>query len=62
MIGEEELRLMKSTTILVNIAREPIIDHDALVKALKNGWIAGARLDVFDEEPLPQDDPLLDLE
>ncbi|HDO41724.1 MAG TPA: D-glycerate dehydrogenase, partial [Candidatus Bathyarchaeota archaeon] len=62
MIGEEELHLMKPTAILVNIARGPIVDHDALVKALKNRWIAGAGLDVFDEEPLPQDDPLLDLE
>lgn len=61
MIGEEELRLMKSTAILVNVARGPIVNHDALVKALKNGWIAGAGLDVFDEEPLPQNDPLLNL-
>ena len=61
MIGEKELHLMKPTAILVNIARGPIVDHDALVKALKNRWIARAGLDVFDEKPLPQDDPLLDL-
>ncbi|MBS7642226.1 D-glycerate dehydrogenase [Candidatus Bathyarchaeota archaeon] len=62
MIGEEELKLMKPTAILVNIARGPIVDHDSLVKALKEGWIAGAGLDVFWEEPLPLDDPLLDLD
>jgi len=62
MIGENELKLMKPTAILINIARGPIVDHDALVKALKDKWIAGAGLDVFWQEPLPLDDPLLDFD
>ncbi len=62
MIGEKELKLMKRTAILVNTARGPIIDQDALVKALREGWIAGAGLDVFEEEPIAQDNPLLKLE
>ncbi len=62
MIGEDELKLMKPTAILINIARGPIVDHDALVRALREGWIAGAGLDVFWQEPLPLDDPLLDLD
>ena len=55
MIGEEELRLMKPTAYIINIARGAVIDNKALVKALKEGWIAGAGLDVFEEEPLPKD-------
>ena len=51
LIGERELRLMKSTAILVNTARGKVIDTKALIKALKEGWIAGAGLDVFEEEP-----------
>ncbi|AFL95945.1 glyoxylate reductase [Thermococcus cleftensis] len=51
LIGERELKLMKSTAILVNIARGKVIDTSALVKALKEGWIAGAGLDVYEEEP-----------
>jgi len=62
MIGEEELKLMKPTAFLINIARGPIVDHNALVKALRDGWIAGAGLDVFSQEPIPLDDPLLDLD
>ncbi|MFL5884390.1 MAG: 2-hydroxyacid dehydrogenase [Thermoleophilaceae bacterium] len=59
MIGERELRLMKDTAILVNTARGPLVDTAALEKALQNGWIAGAGLDVTDPEPLPGDHPLL---
>jgi glyoxylate reductase len=59
MIGEPELRLMKQTAILVNTARGPLVDTDALVRALQEGWIAGAAVDVTDPEPLPVDHPLL---
>jgi glyoxylate reductase len=60
LIGEEELRAMKPTAYLVNAARGPIIAQPALALALREGWIAGAALDVTDPEPLPPDDPLLD--
>jgi phosphoglycerate dehydrogenase-like enzyme len=58
MIGERELRLMKTTAYLINIARGGIIDEPALIKALGEHWIAGAGLDVFSTEPLPADSPL----
>ncbi len=58
MIGERELRLMKPTAYLVNTARGKVVDTEALVKALREGWIAGAALDVFEQEPLPPDHPL----
>jgi glyoxylate reductase len=60
MIGEDELRVMKDTAVLVNTARGPLVDTDALVRALREGWIAGAGLDVTDPEPLPPDHPLLE--
>jgi len=59
MIGERELRLMKESAVLVNTARGPLVDTDALVHALTEGWIAGAALDVTEPEPLPADHPLL---
>jgi glyoxylate reductase len=59
-IGEGELRAMKETAYLVNTSRGPIVDQDALARALREGWIAGAALDVTDPEPLPADHPLLE--
>jgi phosphoglycerate dehydrogenase-like enzyme len=61
-IGEPELRAMKPTAYLVNIARGAIVEEAALVRALREDWIAGAGLDVFEEEPLPAESPLWDLE
>lgn len=62
MIGEEELRSMKPTAVIVNIARGAVIDEGALVRALREGWIAGAALDVFRQEPLPPESELWELE
>jgi D-3-phosphoglycerate dehydrogenase len=62
LIGERELKIMKKTAYLINVARGPIVDHKALVKALRERWIAGAGLDVFYKEPLPLDDPILELD
>ena len=58
MIGEAEFRAMRPNVYLVNIARGRVIDEQALIRALKEGWIAGAGLDVTEEEPLPADSPL----
>tara|TARA_Y100000588_G_C14223230_1_gene911987 strand:+ start:1071 stop:2063 length:993 start_codon:yes stop_codon:yes gene_type:complete len=62
LIGEKELKKMKPTSILVNLSRGPVVDTDALYKALTKGWIAGAGLDVFDPEPVPEDHPVLGLD
>jgi glyoxylate reductase len=59
LIGEQELRRMKPTAILINTSRGPVVDTEALVRALGEGWIAAAALDVTDPEPLPADHPLL---
>ncbi len=61
LIGERELRLMKPTSTIVNIGRGGTIDEAALIRALREGWIAGAALDVFEHEPLPADSPLWDM-
>lgn len=60
LIGQEALRSMKRTAYLINTARGAIIDEQALYRALREGWIAGAALDVFETEPLPADSPLRD--
>jgi len=62
LIGGKELRSMKASAILVNIGRGRIVDEPALVRALSEGWIAGAALDVFEEEPLPSASPLWQME
>jgi lactate dehydrogenase-like 2-hydroxyacid dehydrogenase len=62
MIDEAALRTMKPTAALVNTARGPLVDQDALHQALTKGWIAAAALDVTDPEPMPDNNPLLKLE
>jgi phosphoglycerate dehydrogenase-like enzyme len=62
MIGEPELRQMKTSAYLINTARGPIVNEGALVLALREGWIAGAGLDVFETEPLPPDSPLREMD
>jgi len=62
MIGEAELRAMKPTARLVNIARGAVVDEAALLRALREGWIAGAALDVLAEEPPPPDHPVWGLD
>jgi phosphoglycerate dehydrogenase-like enzyme len=58
LLGARELGLLRRTTYLVNTSRGPIVDEDALIATLRAGRIAGAGLDVYDEEPLPLDHPL----
>jgi D-2-hydroxyacid dehydrogenase (NADP+) len=60
LIGEAEFRSMKSTAYFVNVARGPIVDESALVRALSENWIAGAGIDVAVSEPLPPSSPLWD--
>jgi phosphoglycerate dehydrogenase-like enzyme len=58
LIGREQLRRMKKTAFLINTSRGGIVDRPALIESLKEGWIAGAAVDVFEEEPLPADDEM----
>ncbi len=62
MIGWNELNLMKQSAYLINTSRGKVVDEGALIKALKEGIIAGAALDVFWNEPLPKDHPLVDMD
>jgi glyoxylate reductase len=62
LVDEKKLKLMKKTAYLINNARGPIVDEKALYKALKEGWIAGAALDVFEQEPTPVTNLLLQLD
>jgi D-3-phosphoglycerate dehydrogenase len=59
LVGEKELRRMKRTAILINTSRGPVIDEPALVRALTEGWIAAAGLDVLEKEPPDPHNPLL---
>lgn len=61
-VTERELALMKPTAFLVNTSRGPIVNESAFIEALREKRIAGAGLDVYDEEPLPADHPLLSLD
>jgi phosphoglycerate dehydrogenase-like enzyme len=58
LLGPQELRRMKPTAYLINTSRGAIVDQDALVDAMREGWIAGAAVDVFEQEPLPKEHPL----
>jgi glyoxylate reductase len=60
LFNERTLPMMKPSAFLVNTSRGPVIDESALVRALKENWIAGAALDVYEKEPLPADSPLRD--
>ena len=62
LIGAAELARMRPTAQLINVARGPIVDQAALIEALRSGAIAGAALDVFEDEPIDPDDPLLQLD
>jgi len=61
MLGERELRMMKPTAVLINTSRGAVVQEEALLKALREGWIAGACLDVYWKEPISSDHPLLQL-
>ena len=60
LINETTLRMMKPTAMIINTSRGPVVDENALARALRENWIAGAALDVYEQEPLPADSPLRD--
>ncbi|HKL76350.1 MAG TPA: D-2-hydroxyacid dehydrogenase [Halanaerobiales bacterium] len=62
MIGEKEFAAMKESAYFINMARGEVVDEPAMIEALREGKIAGAGLDVFAKEPLPQDSPLYELD
>jgi phosphoglycerate dehydrogenase-like enzyme len=61
MIGEAQLKSMRQTSYLINVSRGKIVQENKLIEALKQGWIAGAGLDTFENEPLPESSELWDL-
>jgi len=61
LLGAAELRQMRPDAYLINCGRGALVETSALVRALQEGWIAGAAVDVYDEEPVPPDHPLLAL-
>ncbi|RXJ02038.1 C-terminal binding protein [Anaerobacillus alkaliphilus] len=62
LLSDAEFSLMKTETFIINTARGPVIDEKSLIRALQSGTIAGAALDVLEEEPIPIDNPLLKME
>jgi phosphoglycerate dehydrogenase-like enzyme len=62
MIGGRQFEVMKPTAIVINVGRGPVIDEGALVRAMQSGQIAGASLDVFEQEPLPESSPLWNMD
>ncbi len=62
LVGREQLKRMKDTAFLIDVSRGAIVDEAALIRALKEGWIAGAGFDVFEHEPLAPDYPLLGMD
>jgi phosphoglycerate dehydrogenase-like enzyme len=62
MLGESEFRTMRSSAYLINIGRGKVVDEPMMIEALREKWIAGAYLDAFVEEPLPESHPLWDME
>ena len=59
LVGEEELRKMKPSAYLINTSRGPVVDEAALIQALQEGWVQGAGIDVFEQEPVDPDNPIL---
>lgn len=62
LINDEVFEAMKDTAVLINVSRGPVVDEKALITALSSGKIAGAALDVFEQEPLPSTSPLWNLD
>jgi phosphoglycerate dehydrogenase-like enzyme len=62
LIGENEFKMMKDSAFIINAARGPVVHENALIRALQEGWIQGAGLDVFENEPVDNDNPLLEMD